>query len=223
MNYIIAAIRPWNEALFKRYFGRKKNFHLITRKKDLTPGRIGEINPRYIFFPHWSWIIPEEIWSNFECVVFHMTDLPYGRGGSPLQNLIVRGHKATKVTALKVDGGLDTGPIYLKRSLSLAGTAEEIYIRASNTVFGKMIPFIIGRNPKPKPQKGEVVSFRRRKPEDGRILDTMSVQDIYDLVRMLDAPEYPKAFMEGEGWRMEFSGAKRTRNDLVLSAEIKKK
>ncbi len=26
----------------------------------------------------------------FECVCFHMTDVPYGRGGSPLQNLIIR-------------------------------------------------------------------------------------------------------------------------------------
>ena len=46
--------------------------------------------------------IPTEIFTSFECIVFHMTDLPYGRGGSPLQNLIVRGHKKTKVSALKV-------------------------------------------------------------------------------------------------------------------------
>lgn len=223
MDYIIAAIRPWNKSLFKKYFSRKKNFHLIARKEDLTLDKIKKINPKYIFFPHWSWIISEEIWSSFECVVFHMTDLPYGRGGSPLQNLIIRGHKKTKITALRVDGGLDTGPVYLKRKLSLSGTAEEIYVRASEMIFDKMIPFIVKSNPKPKPQEGEIVSFKRRKPEDGRILETMSIAEIYDMVRMLDAPEYPKAFVGGERWQMEFSKVKKTKTSLKMLVEIKMK
>jgi len=36
-----------------------------------------------------------------------MTDVPYGRGGSPLQNLIVRGHTETKLTALRCVRDLD--------------------------------------------------------------------------------------------------------------------
>ncbi len=73
------------------------NFNLevlrIRDPKDLEVSKLLEFSPRYIFFPHWSWIIPKEIYEKFECVIFHMTDLPFGRGGSPLQNLIVRGHK----------------------------------------------------------------------------------------------------------------------------------
>ena len=68
-------------------------FFVIRDKKDLNIKYINEINPRFIFFAHWSSIIPKSIHEDFECVIFHMTDLPYGRGGSPLQNLIVRGHK----------------------------------------------------------------------------------------------------------------------------------
>ena len=47
-----------------------------------------------------------------------MTDLPYGRGGSPLQNLIVRGHKHTMISAIKCVKELDAGPIYLKKPLT---------------------------------------------------------------------------------------------------------
>ena len=50
--------------------------------------KLSKFSPHYIFFPHWSWLIPEEIYQNFECVIFHMTNLPYGRGGSPLHYLI---------------------------------------------------------------------------------------------------------------------------------------
>src|SRR5689334_14815339 len=81
----------------------KYNGVLLKEKEELNMGDIIKIDPTYIFFMHWSWIIPAEIFSRYTCVVFHMTDLPYGRGGSPLQNLIIRGHKETKITAIKVE------------------------------------------------------------------------------------------------------------------------
>ena len=46
-----------------------------------------------------------------------MTDLPYGRGGSPLQNLIARGFLETKISAILVEKQLDAGPVYLKMEL----------------------------------------------------------------------------------------------------------
>lgn len=80
--------------------------------------------------------------------MFHMTDLPYGRGGSPLQNLIVRGHKEIMISALRVEKGLDAGDIYMKKPLSLEGTAEEIFIRA-NDIIEDMIEELILKNTPP--------------------------------------------------------------------------
>ena len=101
-QFIVATIKPWNIENYKKYFSKRKNFHLIDQQDDLVLSKIKTINPRYIFFPHWSWIIREEIWRNYECVVFHMTDLPFGRGGSPLQNLLSRGIYKTKLLWLPV-------------------------------------------------------------------------------------------------------------------------
>lgn len=67
-------------------------------------------------------MVPEAVLIAAECVCFHMTDVPYGRGGSPLQNLIVRKHKKTKLTALKMTEEIDAGPVYCKRELSLDGS-----------------------------------------------------------------------------------------------------
>ena len=64
-----------------------------------------------------------------------MTDLPYGRGGSPLQNLIVRGKKDTMLSAIQVEKELDAGAIYMKMPLSLEGSAAQILRRASNIIF----------------------------------------------------------------------------------------
>ena len=87
-----------------------------------------------------------------------MTDLPYGRGGSPLQNLIFRGHLETKITALRCIGELDAGPVYMKRPLSLNGSASEIFLRAADVV-EKMIGEIVHTEPIPEPQKASQLFF----------------------------------------------------------------
>lgn len=220
MDYVIATIRPWNIAAFHRFYGHDRRMHLITDKASLTLEYLRAIKPRYVFFPHWSWIIPSPIWSEFECVVFHMTDLPYGRGGSPLQNLIVRGHAQTKMSALRVEGGLDTGPIYLKQPLSLHGTAKEIYERASDLVFGQMIPYLVSVQPAPVPQSGEVVVFQRRTPAQSAVPLGLSALAFYDHVRMLDAPEYPPAFIERNGLKFEFTEASLSEDEQHVAARV---
>jgi methionyl-tRNA formyltransferase len=166
MSYVIATSRPWNAITAKRLTERTgQPFHLITCREDLTPERLREIAPRYIFFPHWSYLIPAEVHEHWECVIFHMTDLPYGRGGSPLQNLIARGHRETQLTALRCAAELDAGPVYLKRPLCLEGSASEIFLRAAG-VIEAMIATIVRDKPKPQPQQGEPVVFRRRRPAE---------------------------------------------------------
>lgn len=92
------------------------------------------MNPDFVFFPHWSYIIPKSIYERYTCVVFHMTDLPVGRGGSPLQNLIVRGIRETKISAIKVQQEIDAEPIYMKRPETLEGSAKDIFCRISEII-----------------------------------------------------------------------------------------
>lgn len=178
----------------------------IRNRDALTREHLEALSPQYIFFPHWSWRIPDEIHHRFECVVFHMTDLPYGRGGTPLQNLIVRDHKETVLSALHCVTELDAGPIYLKRPLSLAGTAEDILLRATD-LMQDMIVEIVRRHPVPKPQEGEPTVFERRRREDGNLEPLDRLEQIYDYIRMLDAEGYPPAFLETDHFRFEFGEA----------------
>lgn len=225
MNYIVATVKSWNIDNFNKLKSSDKenNWFLITDKNDLVFEKIKEINPGYVFFPHWSWIIPQNIFVNFECVVFHMTDLPYGRGGSPLQNLIVCGHKNTKISAIKVAEGIDTGDIYMKEDVTLEGKAEEIFRRCSTVIFTKMIPNMIKNNPIPKPQNGEVTEFKRRKPADGNIAQLDSIEKVYDCIRMLDAEGYPRAYLETDSIKLEFEDAVLDELGITVKVKIKKK
>lgn len=205
--YVVVGCKPWNKRVFDEVFsGFPGQWHYICSKEELTMKKLREIAPRYVFFLHWSWMVPAEIVDGFECVCFHMTDVPYGRGGSPLQNLISRGHRKTKLTALRMIEEFDKGPVYMKRDLCLEGNAEEIFIRATH-LSAQMIKEIAHKKPKPEPQSGEVVIFKRRKPSDSEIPLLSSLQSLYDHIRMLDADGYPKAFLSHEGFHYEFQHA----------------
>ena len=198
------------------------DFACLRSPAELTAARLAELKPRYVFFPHWSWTIPAEIYENYECVVYHMTDLPFGRGGSPLQNLIVRGFTETRVSALRCCAGIDAGPIYLKAPLSLLGTAEEILTRAAE-VMSAMMMTIIKTNPVPVPQAGEPTLFKRRRPEDGDLGDLDDLDKAYDYIRMLDGEGYPPAFVETDHLRFEFTGAAPAPGEIRANVRIVRK
>jgi len=130
VRLVIAGSRPWNRHSFEAWARRQDHeTWFVSAPAELDAGRIGTFAPDYVFFIHWSWKIPAELYEPLECIGFHMTDLPFGRGGSPLQNLIVRGIRETRLSAFRVSAKMDAGPIYLKRPLSLEGRAGDIFFQ----------------------------------------------------------------------------------------------
>ncbi|USE39412.1 formyltransferase family protein [Endozoicomonas sp. SCSIO W0465] len=207
-QYIVATIKKWNTDQFnKKVCNFPGEWNLITSPEELTIENLEKINPRYIFFPHWSWIVPNEVLKRWECVCFHMADVPYGRGGSPLQNLIVRGHKKTKLSALKMIDELDAGPVYKKIPLDLSGSAQEIFERMAPEIFD-LINYIVTEEPTPEAQSGIATVFKRRTKDQSKLPESATLEVLYDHIRMLDAETYPKAFIQYGSVRLEFDKAK---------------
>jgi methionyl-tRNA formyltransferase len=222
-RFIILTEKPWHRSIISILESRKdEDWKLISNKEDFNLKMLNEFKPEKVFIPHWSYIIPKSIWTVYPCIVFHMTDLPYGRGGSPLQNLIIDGKLSTKITALQIDAGIDTGDIYLKKDLSLSGTAIEIFKRATPIIL-EMIVEILENNLTPVKQKGNPVNFRRRKPEESSISSLSRLDIIYDYIRMLDCEGYPKAFIENSLFKFEFSDAEFNNNEIIANVRITKK
>jgi methionyl-tRNA formyltransferase len=206
-TYLVLGSKPWNRRVFEEEICRLPgDWFYIGSPHEFSFELVRQKSPRYLFFLHWSWKVPDEILQNFECVCFHMTEVPYGRGGSPLQNLIIRGLRETKLTAFRMTSELDAGPVYTKEPLSLEGSAEEIYIRAGR-LSAAMIGRMIQEEVHPLPQQGEVVEFKRRKPEESAISAPASLQELYNFIRMLDADGYPHAFLDYGGFHFEFTRA----------------
>ena len=219
-TYILLGSKVWSKSVFESELELLPgSWYFISSLEEFNIKKIKEINPRYIFFLHWSWKVPASIIHEYECVCFHMTDVPYGRGGSPLQNLILREHQITKLTALRMTYEFDAGPVYCKEELGLGGNAEAIYLRATRLSI-KMIQRIVTEKPVPVPQTGEVTVFRRRIPAESQVTEAQSLERFYDHIRMLDAEGYPKAFIEYQGFRLEFSRAALYNGRIVADVVI---
>ena len=114
---------------------------LLDNPKKFKLNYIKKINPKLIFFPDWSWIIPNEIVQKYQCICFHESNLPKFRGGSPIQNQIIRGIKNTKTTSFIMNEKLDAGDILLQKDLSLEGSLDDIFSRMISNDY-----FLINKN-----------------------------------------------------------------------------
>jgi len=198
---------------------KKKNIYKITDKKKLNLKNISKINPTKIFFPHWSYRVPDKILKKFECICFHTAPLPYGRGGSPIQNLIIRKFKKAPVCAIKMTNKIDSGPIYSKKNISLNGSLNEIFERISNAILF-MITKIIKNKIIPKHQSGKPLYFKRINEKESIINQFEKLDSIYDKIRMLDSDEYPNAYYKFGNTIIKLQGAKTKKNYILCNAKI---
>jgi len=218
MAYIFCAYRAWAMDLYKLLSKRYKSIILLSNPKKLTLNYVKKINPEYIFFPDWSWIVPQVIIENYKCICFHESDLPKFRGGSPIQNQIIRGIKKTKTSAFFMNNKIDSGNILLKKHLSLEGTLAEIFQRMIKNDY-EMIVSIIKGNYKMRKQEGHATYYKRRKPKESELNLNKSKEYVYNFIRMLSDP-YPNAFIKIGKRKILFKSAKLQNNRLYVEGEI---
>ena len=192
--------------------------YLLSSPKKLTIIYLKRKKPEIIFFPDWSWIIPNEIISNYKCICFHESNLPKFRGGSPIQNQIIRGVTKTKTTAFIMNEKIDAGDIILQKNLSLEGSIQEIFSRMSENDYSLILKIINGKYKRRK-QSGKPTTYSRRKPKESELKSlNHSINYLYNFIRMLEDP-YPNAFIRIGKQKLIFKKA--IYNNKKLSLEVK--
>jgi methionyl-tRNA formyltransferase len=143
-------------------------------------------------------ILPEAFLSeNKYNLVVHGSDLPKGKGMSPITWQILEGKNSIPLSLFEARKELDAGDIYLRSTLELSGyeLVEEIRQKqAAATVelislFFEKYPDIEGVS-----QKGEDTFYRRRKREDGELDINKSLKEQFNLLRISDNEKYPAFF-----------------------------
>jgi len=216
--YILASCNDYVSNILYNKLNTNDEWKFITTKEMLPESLNDDV--KKIFFFHWSYIVPKTIYEKYECINFHTSNLPQGKGGSPLQNQIVDKIFISNVNALRMSNdGLDAGPIYCRKQISLQGNMFDIWMIIGKVVY-ELILEIIERDIQPIAQHIEdnIQVYKRRK--DNKIPFEKDLESIYDFIRMLDHDIYPPPFIELGNCVLKFSRAKFNGSKIIVDVSI---
>jgi methionyl-tRNA formyltransferase len=136
----------------------------------------------------------------------HPSALPRFRGASPVPAAILAGDRETAVTLMRMDAGLDTGPVVAQAPVPLTGTERAPALEARLADLGaalleRSLPGWLDGSQAATPQPDEgVVLTRPLRREDGRLDATRPAVELERAVRAYDP--WPGTFLELEGERL---------------------
>ena len=226
MNYIIASNRPFKGRVASN--PEELNRLLTTYEPEV---------PLYIFFPFWSWKVPDKLLQATTCIGFHSAPLPKGKGGSPIQNMIRLGYGYTEVCAFKMTTNFDEGEIILRHPISLGGSLGNIVKRISELVevmiddIVKCNTELLGR------QEWEIKALKHDKLKDrdeyfknvpdtfkritdNLLLETDTIKQLHDEIRMRDEEGHPKTYLWHGRYKIDFTNARLEGNKVMANVEI---
>jgi methionyl-tRNA formyltransferase len=226
MNVVFCAYRKWALSVVEKIglesCGIDKAVVIKTEKDFLKNIEQIDFEIDLIILIGWSWILNDQVISRYNCFGIHPSDLPSFRGGSPLQNQIIRGVVESKVSLMSISSKLDAGNIWLQERLSLSGSnMDEVFdqLVCSCVV---LIRGFIAEYPNLTPRVQDLSEgsyYPRRRPSDSRLepdeFATKSLEELYNFIRCLTDP-YPNAYIEdSSGDRLYFTGVKLVRSNSL--------
>jgi methionyl-tRNA formyltransferase len=163
--------------------------------------------PEMLVLADYGRLVPADLLElRFGALNLHPSLLPRHRGASPIAATILAGDAETGVSLMKMDVGLDTGPIVAQSRLSLSGheTAtilEERLAGEAGTVLGRSLgPWIRGElRPTPQPEEGATLTKPLRR-DDGLLDPSHPARDLERQVRAYQP--WPGSFLETGAGRL---------------------
>jgi len=145
------------------------------------------------------------------CINIHGSLLPRWRGAAPIHRAILAGDAETGVTIMRMDEGLDTGPMLLAEStpISAADTAETVHDRLAE-LGGRLIvstlDALVAKTIEPVPQPNDGVTYAHKLGKEEGALDWQ--RPAAELERKVRAfHPWPGTWFDVEGERIKVLGA----------------
>jgi methionyl-tRNA formyltransferase len=161
----------------------------------LTPSRAGEVaedirrtGAELGVVVAFGQLLPERLLQTLPhgFVNLHFSLLPRWRGAAPVERAILAGDTETGVTVMRIDAGLDTGPVYATRRTTIrpdetAGALRARLVELGTAVLLETVPRVPSLEP--VPQVGEATYAEKLTVEEFRIDWSSSAEDIARMVR----------------------------------------
>ncbi len=146
---------------------------------------------------------PQVLARNRRNLVAHASDLPAGRGFSPLSWQILEGRNEIPLCLLEAVDGVDEGPVVFRDKMTFEGheLLDELHERLGRAQVDLALRYLAADAPPPAvPQQGAGSVYPRRYSKDSRLDPAVSIERQFDLLRTVDNEKYP-AFFEHRGHR----------------------
>jgi methionyl-tRNA formyltransferase len=167
--------------------------------------QLREWNPDLIAVAAFGQILRRDVLDlpRYGCINVHASLLPRWRGAAPINAAILHGDPETGITIMKMDAGLDTGPILSQRSIRLtrddtAGSVTEKLSQIGAELLIETLPdYLSGKiQPVDQPEEGTTYAPMLKK-EEGRLDFTRPAEELERRIRAFNP--WPGAFMDLEG------------------------
>ncbi len=137
------------------------------------------------------------------CLNIHASLLPRWRGAAPIQRAIMAGDPETGITIMRMDAGLDTGPMLSQRAISIAGQdAGELHDRLAALGARMIVDALAGDFPEIPQCEGDAVYARKLTAADEIIDWTRPAAEIERQVRALSPRPGARFSVGGETWKL---------------------
>ena len=150
----------------------------------------------------------------------HPSLLPRHRGATPVTGTILEGDDVAGVTVMRMDEGLDTGPIVAQREVQLEGTevAPELEARLAEMGAELLLEVLPGWldgsvTATPQPAEGATLTRMLRR-EDGRLDSARSAAELERQVRAYQP--WPGSFLDHDGARLKVWAASVLGQDVTV-------
>jgi methionyl-tRNA formyltransferase len=170
---------------------RMHHVELVFDKREINKGDV-------CFLLSCSRIVEKEFLDlNINNIVVHASDLPLGKGFSPLQWQILGGSNIIPITLFEAVKDVDAGPYYIKSEISLQGS--ELYGELRSILGKKIIEMSLQFIDEiqilmPIEQIGDESFFPRRKMKDDEINPNKSINELFNHFRIADNENFPLFF-----------------------------
>lgn len=201
MRIVCIGYRDWSLNIYSALKNSFPDYEFLTQssKEAYDEAEIFRFDPSVILFYGWSDIISSDLIDNYRCLMLHPSPLPKYRGGSPIQNQIIRGEIDSAVTIFIMDDGIDTGPILKQQYLSLAGSISEIFNRIETIGLDLTCQILIEGFYPQEQDHSQATYFSRLHPNMSEItvkdLTEASSEYLFNKIRMLQDP-YPNPYIK---------------------------
>jgi len=136
------------------------------------------------------------------CINVHASLLPRWRGAAPIQRAILAGDETSGITIMRMDEGLDTGPMLLKRELDIRGrNAGQVTDEMANLGAKSLVDWLDHPTlPEPQPSEGATYASKIDRAET-RVDWSRAADEIERQVRAFNP--VPGAWFDIDGERIK--------------------